>query len=244
MPRGRIEGRIFSTRGLSYVVGGALIGYSGYCTSKFYNSKFWPRVDGRILGVYPYRAWLGDDAYRFKVDYEYEYDGKKHYSTQVETGSIWKWWMGDWFRDTIGTNEVKRGRFRTGGLVKVFVNPEAPNQCGLFRTNDATRNGVVMGSGATLIFAAWFLFPKNHRFDFVQKMRWFYKYRLMFNAKKTRVIDVVFSRNENHVPAYKQEGYVPNEAIRSKLGLDADLWDKDVQDKRKERLLKEEEGRR
>eukprot|EP01064_Diplonema_japonicum_P007969 TRINITY_DN15551_c0_g1_i1.p1 TRINITY_DN15551_c0_g1~~TRINITY_DN15551_c0_g1_i1.p1 ORF type:complete len:263 (+),score=49.41 TRINITY_DN15551_c0_g1_i1:50-790(+) len=236
---GRVESWIFSSRGMSYLVGGAMVGYSGWCTGKFFSSKNWVRVDGRVLGLYPYAAWLGDDIFRHHIDYEFEFNGEKRYGVQVETGTMWCWWMGDMLRDTVGSNEIKKGRLRPGGMVKVFVNPDKPSECGLFRTADPTRNGAISGIGATLIFGAWFCLPKNHRFEVVNKARWFYRYRLLFNNKKTRVIDVVFDRNPDVKPAYKQPGYHPNDAMRSRLGLDSEKWDREVQAIKKDRIRKE-----
>ena len=218
-----------------------MFAYSSYCSYQFYSSKHWPRVDGHVLGIYPYRAWLGDDKDRYYVDYEFEFNDQKRFGVQVETGSIWSWWMGDFMRDTIGSNEIRRGRLRTGGQVKVFVNPNDPKQCALFRTADPTRNGMLMGWGATIILGAMMCLPKNHKFEFVNKIRWFVRYRLMFNTKKTRVLDVVFDRAEHVTPAWKQKGYTPNASVRNKLGLDSEKWDADVQQKRIDREKKDAE---
>ncbi|KAJ9471910.1 hypothetical protein DIPPA_18591 [Diplonema papillatum] len=238
---GKLEQFIFSSRGMSYIVGGCLVGYSGWCTSRFYVSKHWPRVDGRVLGMYPYYAWLGDDKERWHIDYEFDFNGKTEYGVQAETGTMWRWWMGDVMRDTVGTNEVKKGRLRPGAMVKVFVNPDNPRECALFRTADPTRNGAVMGIGMTFICGAMLCLPKNHRFEIVNKIRWFVRYRLMFNTKKTRVIDVIFARDPSVKPAWKSEAYVANDGVRSSLGLDSAHWDADVQNIKEARLKREQE---
>eukprot|EP01061_Rhynchopus_euleeides_P028585 TRINITY_DN465_c2_g1_i2.p1 TRINITY_DN465_c2_g1~~TRINITY_DN465_c2_g1_i2.p1 ORF type:complete len:245 (+),score=83.05 TRINITY_DN465_c2_g1_i2:147-881(+) len=241
---GRFESWVFSSRGMSYILGGTMVAYSGWGTTCFYYSKYWPRVDGHILGMYPYRAWIGDDKLRYYIDYEFEHNGEKRYGVQVETGTLWSWWMGDMFRDTVGSNEIRRGRLRPGSPVKVFVNPDNPKQCALFRTADPTRNGALMGTGATLILGAFLTLPRNHRFEIVNKIRWFFRYRMMMNAKKTRVIDVVFDRADHIEPAWKKPDYQPNPAVRDRLGLDSEQWDKDVQQKRLDRLKKEAEEKR
>ena len=243
MVMGRLESRLFSTRGVSYIVGGGLMAFGGLNTYNFYRSKHWPRVDGRILGMYPYSAWQGDDKLRYTVDYEFDFHGEKRYGVQVETGSMWRWWMGDVARDTMGSNEIRKGRLRPGGLVKVFVDPNNESRCGLYRTGDSTRNGIMMGVGGTLIIGAILCFPKNHRFEMVNKLRWFVRYRMMFHTGKTRLVDVVFDRAPDApLPAYKQAGYTANVSMREKLGLDGEQWDADVQQKRKERLAKEAEA--
>ena len=235
-----MSSRIFTSRGLLYFVGGTISSWGGYNFYAYFDSKNWPRVDGRILGVYPYYAWLGDDKERYHVDYEYSWEGETHIGVTVETGSAWAWWMGNTMRDTIGTNEIKKGRIRPGGRIKVFVNPSKPHQCGLFRTVDPNRNGYITGIGVSLFPMAWML-PKNHKLEIVRKIHWYYKRRISFDTRKTRVIDVIFDRNASAPVFHKEASYKANTAIRNKLGLDSDKWDADVQQKRINRLRKEAE---
>eukprot|EP01060_Flectonema_neradi_P023129 TRINITY_DN3134_c0_g1_i1.p1 TRINITY_DN3134_c0_g1~~TRINITY_DN3134_c0_g1_i1.p1 ORF type:complete len:273 (+),score=43.12 TRINITY_DN3134_c0_g1_i1:44-820(+) len=233
-----IKNRVFTSRGMLYICGTTIWSWGAYNFYAYYDSKHWPRVDGRILGIYPYFAWMGDDKERYHVDYEYEWEGKKYIGVTVETGSAWAWWMGNFMRDTMGLNETRKGRVRPGGLVKVFVNPKKPHQSGLFRTVDANRNGYISGIGASMIAMAWYL-PKNHRFELVRKIEFLYRRRLINDTRKTRIIDVIFDRSESKPPLHKQPNYVPDPSIRERLGLDSDKWDNDVQQKRINRLKKE-----
>eukprot|EP01062_Namystynia_karyoxenos_P037176 TRINITY_DN27077_c0_g1_i1.p1 TRINITY_DN27077_c0_g1~~TRINITY_DN27077_c0_g1_i1.p1 ORF type:complete len:295 (+),score=96.76 TRINITY_DN27077_c0_g1_i1:87-887(+) len=232
---------VFKTKTLSYVVGGGLFAYSSWNTYRWYASKWWPRVDGRVLAMYPYRAWLGDDKHRYHIDYTYEYKGEQYFGAMVETGSFWRLWMGNFMRDSVGDNEIKRGRLRPGQMVKVFVNPADPRDAALFRLADSFHNGFAMGIGATIAFGGYFILPRGHRLPILDKMRWVWRRRILYNTSRTRVIDVVFDRDaETQAWRHPEEsGWKSDPARREKMGLGPDAWDRDVQRVRSERIARD-----
>eukprot|EP01065_Artemidia_motanka_P030831 TRINITY_DN36969_c0_g1_i1.p1 TRINITY_DN36969_c0_g1~~TRINITY_DN36969_c0_g1_i1.p1 ORF type:complete len:271 (+),score=56.78 TRINITY_DN36969_c0_g1_i1:57-815(+) len=236
-----LEGLLFRSKTASYIVGGGLFGYASWNTYRFYDSKNWYRVDGRVLAMYPYTAWLGDDKERFLVDYTFEYEGEQRFGVAVESGTVWRWWMGSWLRDSVGQNEILRCNMRPGGSVKVMVNPRNPRDCALLRLPDSTRNGALMGWGATLAIVAFFSLPAGHKFPILEKMRWVWRRRVKENSNRTKIIDVVFDREpETQAWRYPENsGYKPNVGLRQKMGLTDEVWDNDVQRMKQERIEKD-----
>eukprot|EP00756_Hemistasia_phaeocysticola_P058959 Hpha_TRINITY_DN35647_c0_g1::TRINITY_DN35647_c0_g1_i1::g.68523::m.68523 len=238
-----LEHLIFRTSTVSYVIGGGMFAYASWNTYRWYQSKEWYRVDGRILAMYPYRAWLGDEKHRYHVDYTFEYEGENYFGVCVQSGTMWRWWMGDFCRDSAGQNEINRCRMRPGATVKVLMNPNDPTDSALLRLPDSFRNGAMMGVGATLCFCAAWVLPPAHRLPILDKMRWVWRRRMQTDVRKTRVIDVVFDRDpETQAWRHPQEsGWKPDEKRRSRLGLNAEDWDADVRQVTQRRQAKERE---